>query len=176
MSLNQSGSEQTILKALHWLDKQPDNWAEHIKDTNIAVKMYLKSQKPNPSNSFTKEIKTFLKTKDKESASFQQQSPTEEELIDAFLTNKEMPLACSSVSQNQKPSPPAKLSEFVSKEKEETLFPKEKMPFFLDKISLQTLEKTKQDLNIEKEEEALRLLIQLGRNSLQKLFSPTDLD
>ena len=45
------------------------------------------------------------------------------------------------------------------------------MPFFLDETSLQTLEKTKQDLNIEKEEEALRLLIQLGRNSLQKLFS-----
>ena len=62
MSLNRKYSQQTVIKALHWLDKQPDNWINHITDSNIAVKMYLKSQQSNIKNpsAFEKELKTLL--------------------------------------------------------------------------------------------------------------------
>lgn len=164
MSVNQNYSEQTVLKALHWLDQQPDNWSEHIKDSNVAVKMYLKSQEKNKEkeSSFTKEVTQLLKTEAEENPSFKQKD-FEEEDVGAFLTNK------------HKTSPPANepLSHSFFKKETETsaLEKKEVLSNFLDEKSLQTLKQTKNQLNIQNEEEALRLLIQLGQNCLKKLFS-----
>ena len=94
MSLYSNNPEPTVLKALHWLNKQPDNWAEHIKDTNVAVKMYLKSQNKcnKQKSSFSKEI-TQLLTKDE---NFKNEEP-----IGAFLINK-LPVG----KEEQNPSPP----------------------------------------------------------------------
>ena len=61
MSPNFNYSRPTVLKALHWLNEQPHRWAHHIKDSNIAVRMYLKSQKQNRESNFKKEIQKFIK-------------------------------------------------------------------------------------------------------------------
>ena len=172
MPFNHHYPEPTVLKALHWLDKQPNNWTEYIKDTNIAVKLYLKSQyKDNKAESnFTKEIKQFLKTKDKNSKS--------KEPVGAFLTNKQPPSALKSdFKKKQSPLPPADRyfnNLLPTKEKDSSfLEAKAQRAFFLDEKSWESLEKTKKKLNVQNEEEVLRLLIQLGRNSLEKLFMPS---
>lgn len=163
MSLNQRYSEQTVLKALNWLDKQPDNWSEHIKDSNIAVKMYLKSQGKNKERklAFTKEIKQFLKTEDEEASPFREKILEEKEPLGAFLTK-------------QTASPPANWPSnisFPTQEKEPPILKEEKsLVELLDEKSRQALKTTKSQLNLEQEEEALKLLIQLGRNCLEKLF------
>ena len=161
--------EPTVLKALHWLDQQPNNWTEHIKDTNIAVKMYLKSQHRNnkKKSTFTKEIKQFLKTEDKNSKN--------KESVGAFLTKKQPSAFHSDFEKKQKPLPPADghFSSLLSTEDKNRTFleAKAQRAFFLDEKSWESLEKTKKKLNVQNEEEVLRLLIQLGRNSLEKLFA-----
>ena len=167
MSIHSNHPEPTVLKALHWLNKQPDNWAEHIKDTNIAVKMYLKSQNKcdkqsnKQKSTFSKEI-TQLLTKDEE---FKNEEP-----LGAFLTNK-LP---AEYKEEQTPSPPADqpFSSPLSEDKANHLFleKKEARSFFLDEKSLNSLEKTKKELNMKNEQETLRLLIQLGRKSIEKLY------
>ena len=164
MSFHPNHPEPTVLKALHWLNKQPDNWVEHIKDTNIAVKMYLKSQNKcnkQKSTTFSKEI-TQLLTKDE---GFKSEEP-----LGAFLTDR-LPAECK---EEQKPSPPADqlVSSSLSEDNADHLFPEKKksQSFFLDEKSLHSLEKTKKELNMESEQETLRLLIQLGQKSIEKLY------
>ena len=190
----QTYSKQIVLKALKWLDNQPGNWAELIKDQNIAVKMYLKSQRKNRSeeSSFKKELRPFLKTETKESLSFKEQNWDKEQELGAFLKNR--PETPSPQEENFHP-PSTKDSKelFLSKSREvlknkdlsenrpllesqngldrvQPLESQKQEAVFLDEKSRQALEKTKQQLNLQKGEEALRLLIQLGRNSLKKLF------
>ena len=154
MSLNHRYSKPTVLKALHWLNQQPHNWAEHIKDSNIAVKMYLKSQNTKNQEeepSFKKEMQQFLK-EDKNSE--------EEEPAGAVLIKKSSPPV----------DWPSDSSDF--KEKQPTLSLEKKHPaFFLDEKSRGTLEKVKKELNIEQDQEALRVLIQLGQRSLNQWLS-----
>ena len=209
MSLNHKHSQQTVVKALHWLDKQPDNWINHITDSNIAVKMYLKSQKnsrENPS-AFEKELKTLLKPEKislcQKSNGGQQNNFDKENLqkntdktFGARLTKQASPLS----ALLQKPSPPSQHpEEQLSRQKtnpppakEEQVFsqktnpspakeeqplsqktnpwPENKRGFFcLDTASQQAVEQTKKELNMERQEEALRALIQLGRRLLKKL-------
>lgn len=165
MSFDHSYSDPTVVKALHWLNQQPDNWAEHIKDSNIAVKMYLKSQKQNKAkeSSFKKEIKQFLK---KDTKTEEEQEPT-----GAFLRKNHKPLFDPHWTENPKISPSAD-SKSSSIEKEEPLLKrKEQKLFSLDEKSLEALKKTIKELNIHSEQEALRMLIQLGRKNLEKLIS-----
>lgn len=164
MSLNQNYSEQTVLKALHWLNRQPDNWSEHVKDSNVAVKMYLKSQKKNgkKESSFAKEVAQVLKTEVEESPPFRQEELKEEEL-GAFLMNKPQTSSPANGSLHN--------SLFEEDIKTSVSEGKKTLIDFLDERSLQTLKQTKSQLNIRSEEEALRLLVQLGRNCLEKLFS-----
>ena len=153
MSLNHRYSEPTVLKALHWLNQQPHNWAEHIKDSNIAVKMYLKSQnKKNQEEEppFKKEIQQFLK-EDKNSE--------KEEPAGAVLIKKSSPPA----------NWPSDSSDF--KERQPVLLEEKHPAFFLDEKSWDALEKVKKELNIEQDQEALRVLIQLGQRSLNQWLS-----
>ena len=173
MSLNQNLQEKNLFKALHWLNNQPNHWAQHITDSKVALKMYLKSQnkKQKPSNNFSKEINKVLKAKKEEKAPFQTQSLTQKEDIGAFLTKRKEPLV-SSLSKKQSQSLPAKTKPVKEKEEELVLLEKKEVqPFYLDEISLQTVKQIKKNLNMEQEEEVLRLLIQLGQHSLQKLIS-----
>ena len=141
MPLHKSYSENTLQKALHWLNKQDHNWPQHIKDSNIAVQMYLKSQKTEEEKelSFQKELKEFLS-----------QDP-------------------GAVSTDFNKSPSAKTKTAPS-QKTARPFLSEKT-FTLDEKSLQALEQTKKELNIQSKEEALRLLIQLGQKSLNRLYT-----
>ena len=242
MSINHNSSKPVVLKALHWLNKQPDNWGEHIKDTNIAVKMYLKNQnKPKESPSpFAREIKQFVKEEkrpepagafliDRTSAAFFAKKPDDDskknkhspwspakELVPSppyentksihdfsgseregiFLEKK--PKEC--FKEKQTASPPAKKAcaspsksdrdklfledsdlntkrDFIEKQssvlESDPRLKENKLPaFVLDEISLKSLKKTKKELNIEADQEALRLLIQLGRKSIEKLYCP----
>ena len=172
MSVHLSYSEQTVLKALQWLDKQPHNWANHITDTNIAVKMYLKSQKKQEWHSpFAKEIKKIIGAEKTENLNPQ------EEPTGAFLIKQPLPslnVLQQSVLQKQTSSPANFHSNKASCNKEEEdFFPEErkKQSFVLDEKSLQALEEVKKEFNIEKEEEALRFLIQFAQKSLKKFFS-----
>ena len=165
MSLNEQHSKQTLLKALHWLDQQPDNWSEHIKDSNLAVKMYLKSQnKEEKTSSLAKELSPFVKKGTEERAS----QKTEAFLKESF--EKKEPSPKLSLSQNKDLSPPADWSKLLPKKKEEISLSSNKS-LCMDELSQKALEQTKKDLNLQKEEEALRLLIQLGRKSLQKILT-----
>ena len=60
----QKNSLATIQKALYWLNKQDQNWSHHIKDSNIAVKMYLKSQKKESEacSEFQKKLENYCET------------------------------------------------------------------------------------------------------------------
>lgn len=159
MSLNHQNPEPVILKeALHWLNQQPDNWAEYIKDSNIAVKMYLKSQNRRNKSSFQKEIQQFVTKEEQKNL---------KEPAGAVLAKKPPPPLAPVKSPPSPPldwlsSRPAPLKELEKKTE----------PIFLDQKSLEALENTKRELNIKDEEEALRLLIQIGRKSLNKLIAP----
>lgn len=167
MSLNSQQSRQTLQKALHWLEKQPGNWSELIKDSDVAVKMYLKSQNKSSINSkenWVKEVSPFLKPEPDKLDSIETQSFRKKEVFS--LTKKDSPSNNSDISRKGQNSPPADWADLLPQKKTST----QKKAFFLDQVSLSALEKTKKELNLEKEEEALRLLIQLGQQSLKKLF------
>ena len=218
MSLNHKYSQQTVVKALHWLDKQPDNWINHITDSNIAVKMYLKSRQKrikNPS-AFEKELNTLLQPEktspcllkksyygqqnnfDKEdlkwsvcdikktapATSPKSNTPDEEKIFGARLAKKATHPPLSPLLQKSSPPsqhteeqlPSQKTNPWPEKEKQlpsqQADSPPEKEGgfFCLDTVSQQAVEQTKKELNMERPEEALRALIQLGRRLLKKLY------
>ena len=142
MPFYKSYSENTLKKALHWLDQQDQGWPQHIKDRNIAVQMYLKSQKQEEEeSSFPKELQNFL-------------GPN-----------------MGAVSTDFNKRPPAKATAPLQ-EDNKRLFEKEagpNKPPRLDEKSLQALKTAKKELNIQSDEEALRILIQLGRKNLNRL-------
>ena len=165
MSLNKPHSKQTLLKALHWLDQQPDNWSEHITDSQVAVQMYLKSLKKEEGKSaLAKELSPFVK---KELKGF---VPTQKESSSKSLFESKEKFPKLSFSNEKSASPPADGNELLPKKKEEVSAFSRKS-FYLDKFSQKTLEQTKKALNLKEEEEVLRLLIQLGQKSLQKILS-----
>ncbi|MCY4320851.1 MAG: hypothetical protein OXC37_00380 [Bdellovibrionaceae bacterium] len=145
MSLHtKSYSKNTLKEAFNWLDKQEHNWSKYIKDSNIAIQMYMKSQKEKEKKktNFQKELQGFLKENiGAISTDFNNQPPANklrapfEKNIPSFLENKDL--------QNK--------------------------AFTLDEKSLQALEKTKKELNISCNKEALKILIQLGQKSLNRL-------
>ena len=165
MSLSSHYSKSTMLKALRWLNEQPHHWASHIKDSNIAVHMYLKSQKQNKESEFKKEIQQFIKA--------------------PKIKNEEPPGAVlrKALKPYNRASPPASGPD--SKQEAPLFFPadqkrKESDPLvcsnqssaeiFLDKRSLEALEAVKRELNMQSRQEALKLLIQMGWKSLQRCF------
>ncbi len=188
----QAYSQQTVLEAIHWLKGQPDNWAEYIKDSNIAVKMYLKSCKKDEKKEsfFKKESNQFLSQKTEDAGPFKEHNLKEEQELGACLTDtNHRPLQTKSPSfgeeqtclfDKDEPSPSANLNSSCSlnqKEsssmeiKDQNIFEEENKLFnCLDKKSLQVLQKAKEQLNIQREEETLRLLIQLGYKALKKLL------
>ena len=145
MPFHKNYSENTLKKALHWLDKQEEDWPQYIKDSNIAVQMYLKSQtkeeKENPSP-FQKELQSFLGSDTGAVSTDFNKSPSAKATTAPFQKNPLSFLETKSSKNNT---------------------------FILDEKSLQALEQTKKELNIENDEEALRLLIQLGKKSLNRL-------
>ena len=184
--------KQIVLKALQWLDNQPDNWAEHIKDSNIAVKMYLKSKGQNKEklSSFNKEMKEFLKAESEDNSFIKKQNLKDEQELGAFLAHNPTELSSHKppysknggevlALKNKKGFEVESLSKNkLSLKEQSTLVGPEPLKsekfsvgFSLDKKSLQSLKKTQEQLNLHSGEETLRLLIQLGQNSLKKLFS-----
>ena len=143
MSFYQKQSKNTLKKALHWLDEQDNNWIEHIKDSRVAVQMYLKSQKKEEEGTgFRKELKAFLKEPGAISMDFQKSSPAK---TAPYIENKlRFPKENNKNTRNQN-------------------------TFSLDEKSWQALEQAKMELNLQNDEEALRLLIQLGQKSLKRL-------
>ena len=142
MSFYQKQSKNTLKKALHWLDEQDNNWIEHIKDSRVAVQMYLKSQKKEEEGTgFQKELKAFLKEPGAVSMDFQKSPPAK---TAPYMENS---------------------SKFSSLKLEKPL----KNSFTLDEKSWQALKQAKIELNLQSNEEALRLLIQLGQKSLKRL-------
>ena len=90
----ENSSPATIQKALYWLNKQDENWSKHIKDSNTAVKMYLKShKKPSQASPFQKKLEKFCETnfgvllqKPHQSLSPETLSPPQENLAESQLT------------------------------------------------------------------------------------------
>ena len=144
MSFQKNYSENTLKKALHWLDEQDHGWSQHIKDSNVAVQMYLKSHKKEEpeENPFQKEMKSFLSEDIGAVSTDFKQSPPAKDFNKLSLKSAEPFLETNSFKNNS---------------------------FSLDEKSLQSLELVKKELNIKSNEEALRLLIQLGQKSLNRL-------
>ena len=57
----QKYNRQTIQKAIGWLKEQPQDLTGHITDVNLAVRLYLNSQKKEKKNnsSFAEELRKF---------------------------------------------------------------------------------------------------------------------
>lgn len=58
----QAYTQQTVKKAMSWLEQQPSGLSQSIKDVNTAVELYLRNQKDTEaetSTKFTKELKKF---------------------------------------------------------------------------------------------------------------------
>lgn len=212
----QDYSKSTVLKALHWLDKQPGDWVEHIKDTNIAVKMYLKSKnKKKDKSPFQKEIQKLLKPKSQnlkedrvqwaspafpfslENSNFNEEEPIgavlqrnqdislkteKKESSPSFHSNDKNCYEKAYVDKDyitkQNLSPPASCSDsypLSGNERDKVSVEEENQPTLsLDKISWETLNQAKKNLNIKDNEEALRLLIQLGKKSLEQIFPSSE--
>ena len=185
-----TNSPATIQKALYWLSKQDQNWSQYIEDSNTAVKMYLKSQKrQTESSKFQKKLEKFC-SKEKEGAfliaaasfdkkqelksqtSFLKEAPPQKSHQKKETAIKKEWIYCESKSfagskplalhRKSAPSKEALFSESSS------LSPQ---TFALDKRSLQSLEETKKEWNLQSSQEALRLLIQAGEKSLNRLKS-----
>lgn len=168
MPFNEPAVKPIVLKqALHWLNQQPDNWAKYIKDSDVAVKMYRKSQNHNhKACSFKKEIQKVLNAKPEEEDPLKQHSL--KDLTGAVLIKKSSPHFKTYIEVQKPTSPPAINSTSCLSEKEEV---KTRSPaFVLDKKSLETVMNTKKDLNIQDDQEVLRLLIQIGRKNLDQLW------
>lgn len=176
MPVYQNYSTQTVLEAFQWLNKQPGNWMKHIKDKNTMVKMYLKSHKRENTgeSTFKKELNQFLETEQEKNP----ENHTNEQEWGAYLVKQQK----TSSSEPSHPvcveTPPP--STLISKEDispKNTSTPNRTLPSentlvdFLDEKSLQSLKTAQAQLNIQNEEETLRVLIQLGCQSLEKHFS-----
>lgn len=171
-------SHQTLFKALHWLKQQPEGISSHIKDSRIAVKMYLKSQDQHQTDSqWSKSLSKYLKI------SNSQQKDKLASLESTFKNNKLKKTKTNKLAIEQLNLSTKDLNN-TCLDKQASLFPSDleqllpkrktchlKKQFELDKISLQSLRQIQQEFNIKSEEEALRFLIQFAKKSLQKLFS-----
>ena len=185
-----SNSPATIQKALYWLNKQDHNWPQHIEDSNTAVKMYLKSQKGQTEPSeFQKKLEKFC-SKEKEGAfliadssfdkkqelksqtSFLKASPPQNlhQKKTAAIKKERSWTACESKSFAGLQAAPPHLKPAPLKE---VLFSESSglgpQTFVLDERSLQSLEETKKEWNLQSSQDALRLLIQAGEKSLNRL-------
>ena len=153
-------NRQTIQKALGWLRQQPQDLTSHITDVNLAVKLYLNSQKKEENNnsSFTEELQRLSGiTQNKK----EKQGITEIiEAHSAAFTHQK------SFSDSEEFLPEDTLP-LENKEKENK---EERLSFLLDKKSKEALEKAQNQLNIPMEE-TLKALIQLGCHSLQTLLN-----
>ena len=144
----QAYTKETVKEAFAWLNERQSDWSLYVKDIDTAVRFYLKSRSQNK-----------LKTK---------QSITEELkklCVDSCEFPKEtIPLDTKSPEQERerKSSPPATediTSSYFSSEE-----------FSLDSRSQNLIEKAKEKLNLTQDDEVLRLLIQIGYQSLQSLL------
>jgi len=173
-------SPATVQKALHWLYKQDENWSKHIKDSNTAVKMYLKSHKKvTPPSQFQKKLSAVCEA----DFAVQIKNNTVKESSKTF--QKFSKNFNNSLSAGTPESPPQK--DLSQKYLRNPGVPADKLPFFskkeapcqedqqegqdvrLDPRSLQTIEDIKKEWNLKSLEESLRLLIQAGKKSLNRL-------
>ena len=142
MPFPKSYSETTLKKALYWLDQQDHGWPQYIKDSRIAVQMYLKSQKKEEESLFQKELKEFLDPNMGAVSTDFNKSPSAQAVSAPSQKNTTSVLEISGLKNSV---------------------------FTLDEKSLLALAQTKKELNIKSDKEALRLLIQLGQKSLSRL-------
>ena len=134
---------QTVQKALQWLNQQDKEWIKDFQDPELAVRLYLKSQKPEK-----KPKKNFII----------------KEEMGAFLKEKES--IKISKSLNFKAT-----QHFEQKTESDSLAKNSTEAFYLDKTSFQKLEQIKEEWNLESRSSALRLLIQAGYKNLNRLKS-----
>jgi len=143
----QAYTKTTIKKALSWLNEQQSDWSLYIKDINVAVRLYLKSHRQDKlkmkKNVFTEELKKIM--------------------YNSSCTPSEKTSPSLSFYEEKKDSLP------LANRKELTSFFKED---FLDKRSQDLIHKTKDQLNMTCSEDVLRLLLQLGYQTLQQKLFP----
>ena len=143
----QAYTKETVKKALAWLSEQQPDWAHHIKDIDIAVRLYLKSKTQNSlkikQNIFTEELKKIC--------------------MDSCEFPKEESISETQNEEKVKESSPPAIDETNSTR---YLDPSS----FLDSRSQSFIEKTKDQLNLTQDDEVLRLLIRMGYNSIKSLL------
>ena len=171
MPFYQNYPQNTVFKALEWLKQQPGGWSQHIKDSNIAVKMYLKSKKHTlaTESDFKKELKELEQgstQKTKEAFKTKEFTEAGAVLINQQPAKQKLELKKELAhNPHKKPCPVGGISEKSSKLALLKQSLCEKQAFYLDQKSLKSLKQVKDILNIQQDEEALRLLIQLGQKS-----------
>ncbi|MBC6414788.1 MAG: hypothetical protein GDA46_00110 [Bdellovibrionales bacterium] len=152
-------SPATIQKALYWFNKQDKSWLEHIEDSNTIVKMYLNSQKKSEEDSkFQTQVEKFS-AREKIGATLISNDFSEKKIINSESLH-------TKTLENSNPF--SNLTKFQSKNLSLKTTPPSQI-FTLDEKSLQNLEETKKELNLQSTQEALRLLIQLGKKTLNRL-------
>ena len=141
-----SYTKQTAREALHWLKEQKEDWAQQIRDVDVAVQLYLnfKNRKRIEERAFSSELQKLCVN-----GSGALESPEQDEKPDRTLSSG---TGCDSALLSAPSNSP--LSSAV----------------FLDEKTRELLARTTARLNLSHEKEALNVLVQFGFASLQNLL------
>ena len=140
----QAYTKETMKKAFQWLESQEGDWTECIKDTSIVVRLYLNSKERGGKVPQTKEFQEELKKFCTPNTEIQPPTPANPIPITQTsnpLTVDEAIPPCDTKASYEAQTP-------------------------LDSKSLYAVQKAKEIINLDRDEDALRVLIQVGYSTL----------
>ena len=167
MPLKRSYTKQTAREALHWLKEQEEAWAKQIRDVDVAVQLYLnfKNRRRAEKEGFCRELKALC---GEDAPPLKIQKKSGEGAAPPFETAEQPPTdlysgPLFSGPDLNPPLPTGRAGNTTEK------------PPFPDTLSLnektrEILSKTTARLNLERETDALNILIQFGFASLKTLI------
>lgn len=173
----QAYTKETLTKAFHWLQSQPEQVRENVKTPDALVALFMKAHRgnkiwevdaPQSSRSFKDELRSLAQ----EVKHFEDRSVSPET---GFSSSTYSFTAAASGSPNGSPSPANQTSSLnmsspLSGETSFTLQAPAHLVGSLDERSRQYLKLVKDRLNLGSEHEALRVLITLGFEKLRSVL------
>ena len=168
MPLKRSYTKQTAREALHWLKEQEEIWAKQIRDVDVAVQLYLnfKNRRRVKQEGFCRELKALCG--EGGATPLKIQKKNEEGAASPFETAEQPPADLYNGALFSSPDLNPSLPTGRAGNPAE-------MPPFPDALSLnektrEILSKTALRLNLDRETDALNILVQFGFASLKTLI------
>lgn len=164
----QAYTKETLLKAYHWVQSQAPSIREMAITPDILVSLYLKASRDGDHSLERPSIQNF-KSELKSLAGLMGELETPS-VKPAFVSNPVPPVAQVSPPTPAPTAPASPSQTLISSMKEPltagvaTAFPT------LDARSVEALQETKKLFNLSSDEEALRMLIQIGFSKAKSLL------